>query len=135
METTTPNFASGLETQQGRVHGQSDFVLSEGLIQGGNPELANEDFEEIPFVLAWDIDNEQAVSLQWRPDPALYLAVMCGQFEIIFDEVAAEGAPGPGYLDGIEVNVAFHIAGWKSIMGNPDKKRRSSKKTSSAKKA
>lgn len=134
--TTTPNFPSGLETQQGRVHGQSDFVLEEGLIQSGNSEFANTEFEEIPFVLAWDIDNEQAVSLQWRPDPALYLAVMCGQFEIIFDEVAADGATIPAF-DGIEVNVAFHIAGWKSIMGDPDKKRhrKAAKKPTVSKKA
>ena len=52
----------------------------------------------------------------WRPDPALYLAVMLGFFEIHLDQV--EGAPT------VDISFAFHVSGWKSIMGNPDKKRR-----------
>ena len=59
------------------------------------------------------------MNFQWRPDPALYLAVMCGAFDIIFNEVDVTGATE---VD-LEINVM--VAGWKSIMGNPDRKRRS----------
>lgn len=124
-QSGTPTFSSGLTTQIGTVTPQTDFVLQEGLIQSGNPDFASLEMEEIPFVLTWDPENEQAVSLQWRPDPALYIPLMCGQMEIVFDEILADGSPTPP-LDGIEVNVAIHIAGWKSILSRP--KSRISKK-------
>ena len=30
-----------------------------------------------------------------------------------------------GGADAVNLNVACHVSGWKSIMGNPDKKKRS----------
>lgn len=124
VEVGVPNFSPGLTTQIGTVVAQTDFVMKEGLIQGGNPNHASLEMEEIPFVLAWDPANEQAVSLQWRPDPALYIPIMCGQVELVLDEIEASGAPAP-ILDSVEVNVAIHIAGWKSILSAP---KRNSKK-------
>jgi hypothetical protein len=52
---------------------------------------------------------------------------MCGQVEIVFDEIVGDGAIIPD-IDGVEVNVAIHIAGWKSILGSPGQKRRTQKK-------
>jgi hypothetical protein len=123
---TFPSFAEGLQTQVGTLVPQTDFVMNEGLIQTGNPNFASLEMEEIPFVLAFDTENEQAVSLQWRPDPALYIPLLAGQMEIVFDEINADG----GALPGIEVNAAIHIAGWKSILSVPGRK---SKKSTSKK--
>jgi hypothetical protein len=126
VETTPPNFSSGLSTQIEVALGQqTDFVSEEGFIQGGNPNFASCEMEEIPFVLAWDsgaFSTQQAVALQWRPDPALYIPLMLGQMEIVFDEINAIGE-GAGEDPGVEINVAMHIAGWKSILGSPKSKR------------
>lgn len=128
-ETAVPVFSEGLTTQIGTVVPPTDFVKQEGLIYSGTANTAMTGLEEIPFVLAWDQDNEQAVSLQWRPDPVLYIPLMLGQIEIVFDEIVADGAVAPDQ-DGVEVNIAVHIAGWKSILGS-GRPRRSSRKSSS----
>ncbi len=101
----------------------NDFVLNENQ-QGyeGNEELASDEFEEIPFQVSLTQDGtatqSSTLTWQWRPDPALYLAIMAGQFELEFEEVQSGGAQ-------MTVVVNYQVAGWKSIMGNPDKKRRS----------
>lgn len=130
--TTTPVFSTGLTTQIGTVVAATDYVLQEGVIQTGNPNYASTQMESIPFVLEFDIVNMKALGYQWRPDPALYIPIMLGQMEIVFDEIEADGAP-PGQLDGIEVNTAIHISGWKSILGSPKSRRsRKSNKTASS---
>lgn len=127
---TFPSFSEGLQTQVGTLVPQTDFVMNEGLIQTGNPNFASLEMEEIPFVLAFDPANEQAVALQWRPDPALYIPLLAGQMEIVFDEITSTG----GVVPGIEVNAAIHIAGWKSILSDPRRKsRKSSSKKSTSK--
>ncbi len=89
----------------------------------GNHMLADDEFEEIPFQLAIDTSASQGNTttpiFQWRPDPALYLAVLAGQFEVTVENTIIEGS---GTLD---LLISYTVAGWKSIMGNPDKKRRS----------
>lgn len=115
--------------------GGNSWVLNAGT-QGyqGNHMIADDEFEEIPFQLSADFSSTQAnastLTWQWRPDPALYLAILAGQFEIEFEETVVEGAGGV-----VEVSVTYSVAGWKSIMGNPDRKRKSrSRRSTSSKK-
>ncbi len=101
----------------------------------GNHMIADDEFEEIPFQLSYDSGSSQTnvstLTWQWRPDPALYLAILAGQFEFQIEDSTVEGSGGI-----VQIDVTYSIAGWKSIMGNPDKKRRSrrpSKKTTTKK--
>lgn len=116
----------------------NDFVLNQNQ-QGyqGNHMIADDEFESIPFQLSFDNTTTQAnnstLTWQWRPDPALYLAILAGQFELDIDECVIDST---GATPVISLEVTYSVAGWKSIMGNPDKKRRSrrpSKKTTSRK--
>lgn len=103
----------------------NDFVLNEAT-QGfqGNEMIADDEFEEIPFQLSLDTstsqENNSTLTWQWRPDPALYLAVMAGQFELHIETTQIEATGGV-----VELTVNYSVAGWKSIMGNPDRKKRS----------
>ncbi len=116
----------------------NEWVLNQNQ-QGfqGNHMIADDEFEEIPFQLSYDSSSTQGnastLTWQWRPDPALYLAVMAGQFEFQIEDCTIEGTGTPA---SIALDVTYSIAGWKSIMGNPDKKRRSrrSSRNSSTKK-
>lgn len=121
VQTAVPTFGSGFG-----VYGSStDFVLDEGVLWSGNSDFAEDEFEEIPFTISWTPGADTApVQFNWRPDPALYLAVMAGQYVFEFETVDFDDAP-----TGVVVEVAVHIAGWKSIMGDPNR-RRPSKKTS-----
>ncbi len=91
----------------------------------GNHMIADDEFEEIPFQLSLDTSttqaNNQTLTWQWRPDPALYLAILAGQFELQIEDCEIESSS----TGVVEMMVTYSIAGWKSIMGNPDKKRRS----------
>ncbi len=114
--TTGNQFAEGFDTLLQTGAGKTDFVLNEELIFRGNENLALTVKESIPFQLAYGADDTTA-TFQFRPDPALYIAVMCGMFDIFIDDaVSITGAA-------FDLTVAVHIAGWKSIMGNPDKKK------------
>lgn len=100
----------------------NDFVVNENQqgYTGTDGRVADDNFEEIPFNVSFDsTGNVSAMTFQWRPDPALYLAVMCGAFEVTFDNVSVSGSTE------IDLEISFMVAGWKSIMGNPDRKRRS----------
>ena len=102
----------------------TDFVLNEGkYYEGSMTSFASLTKEEIPFTISFGTDSAAGTSstmqLQWRPDPALYLAVMTGQFELVVTDLN-DSVPG----NFVQLEVAVHVAGWKSIMGNPDKKRR-----------
>ncbi len=99
----------------------NNFVVNEGQqgYEGTDGKIADVEFEEITFNLTWDNNDVTAMNFNWRPDPALYLAVMCGLFEIRFDDVTVTGSTD------IDVEINIMVAGWKSIMGNPDRKRRS----------
>lgn len=123
---TSGDFAQGLDVWYNGT--QTDFILNEGLIQSGNPNKADTDFEEIPFVLTYDSVDLNSNSLQWRPDPALYVSVLGGFVEIVLDEITATGASGGFVINGVEMDIAMHWAGWKSIVQKP--KSRSKKKLS-----
>ncbi len=99
----------------------NNFVVNEGQqgYEGTDGKIADIEFEEITFNLTWDNNDVTAMNFQWRPDLALYLAVMCGLFEIRFDDVTVTGSTD------VDVEINVMTSGWKSIMGNPDKKRRS----------
>lgn len=129
-ETVTgADFASGLDTWQSGT--QTDFVLNEGTIQTGNANIADLEMEEIPFELAYDSTARRVATLQWRPDPALYIGILGGFVEIVLDEITAAGSST--ILEGVEMDIALHWAGWKSIVSRPRKKVRSSKKMTSKK--
>lgn len=125
---TNVAFSSGLQTQAQSGFVQTDFVINEGLIQGGNPNLADVEFEDIPFELAFNSEAERVYTLQWRPDPALYVSVLGGFIEIIIDEANATGA-SVGNFQGFEIDIAMHWAGWKSIVRPPKKNRKFSSRS------
>jgi len=106
---------------------RADFVLNDVAPYTGNEHFAETEYETIPFQIAFTtVNGENSTStFQWRPDPALYLAVMCGQFQIVVNDMQTSA----NLTDTVDINVAFMVSGWKSIMGNPDKKKLSSKKT------
>lgn len=124
LQTGTPTFSTGFNTL-GTQNTPTDFVLNEGDIGfTGNPNFASSEFESIPFQLSYTPEGTDiSVSLQWRPDPALYIAVMCGLFRVRVDELEYDGD-----ADQAKLTIAIHVAGWKSIMGSPDAKKRSPKK-------
>ena len=109
----------------------TDFVLNEGeYYEGSSTPFAEVVREEIPFAISFGQDAAQGLSntmtMQWRPDPALYLAVLTGQFEIDIMDIN-DSVPGTS----IQLEVAVHVAGWKSIMGSRSKSgRRRSKRRS-----
>ncbi len=118
-------FDSGFDTLLQAAAGGTDFVINDEAIYSGNPMFAETEYEEIPFMMTWTPDTTDLVTnFQWRPDPALYLAVLCGQMQIYIEEVNFDG----GASD-IELEIAVHVSGWKSIMGDPDKKRRKSRRS------
>ncbi len=107
----------------------TDFIINDDIPYTGDHNFASTEYESIPFMVSWTPDTTDiATMFEWRPDPALYLAVLCGQLQLVVEEVELDGDPDPA--PAVELHVATYVSGWKSIMGNPDKKRRSSKKKS-----
>ncbi len=101
----------------------TDFVLNDTVPFTGNRNAASIEYEEIPFMLTWTPDSTDfAVNWNWRPDPALFLAILCGQMSIIIEEMELDG----GNTQGLNLNVAVMVSGWKSIMGDPSKRKRKS---------
>lgn len=123
--TTTPSFSSGFGLP-GSADSE-DFVLNPGeLYEAGLVSAANSELEVIPFQLNYDPygANQLATpTFQWRPDPALYLAVLTGQFEIFIDELVYHGE-----ADEAKLEVSVHIAGWKNVLGSGRKRGSSRKK-------
>jgi len=107
----TDGFATGVPA--------TDFVLNDSAIYSGNSDVASTEYEMIPFTITWTPDTTDLASgFSWRPDPALYTAIMCGQLQLYIEEINLDGgAPS------LELEMAFHVAGWKSIMGDPNRKR------------
>lgn len=126
-QTATVNFNEGFGLP-GAAGTTTDFVLNEGEIF--DPSLTRQaagGFESIPFQIAFDAEKT-AFEMEWRPDPALYLAVLHGMFELHLNQVDDSGGVG------LNVNVAIHVAGWKSIMGNPGKKKSKKSKSNGGRK-
>ena len=101
----------------------TDFILNDVVPFTGDHDVASTEYESIPFTLSWTPDSSDiATNFQWRPDPALFLAVLCGQMQVVIEEVNLDGGAA-----GVNINMATMVSGWKSIMGNPDKKTRRSR--------
>lgn len=95
----------------------SDYILNDGATQFGNPDFANTDPEILNFTVSYDGTNKIGDTLQLRADPALYIAILAGQFEILIDTVDFEVGASSLILD-----VNTHVAGWKSIIQTPGKR-------------
>jgi hypothetical protein len=107
----------------------TDFVLQETATgYTGNPMFADGDYESIPFQMTFTPGStDVSTTFNWRPDPALYVAMMTGLIQIRLEELDFDGGAAA-----LELNTAIHIAGWKSIMGDPSTKSRRSRKSSSS---
>lgn len=104
-----------------------DFVLNDTVPFTGNEHSASELWENIPFTMSWTPDSTDiATKFSWRPDPALYLSILAGQIQVYVEELNVDGTPP---ASGVNLNIAVHVSGWKSIMGSPDRKKRSKKST------
>jgi hypothetical protein len=126
--TTGDLFQAGFDTLLGGPASTNvDFVLNDTVPFTGDRNSASIEYEEIPFMLTWTPDTtDLAVVWNWRPDPALFLAILCGQMSVVVEEVNLDGGAGA-----VNLNVAVMVSGWKSIMGDPSKsKSRSNKKGS-----
>ncbi len=130
-QTAVVNFNEGFGLP-GAAGTTTDFVLNEGEYhEGSRIPFAELDKEQIPFSISFGTDStpgaatSSVMMFQWRPDPALYLAVLTGQFEIEIDDIN-DSIPGTS----VNLEIAVHVSGWKSIMGSKNKKsrRRSSRK-------
>ena len=120
------NFNAGLRTQLAGS-GQTDFVLNEELISVGNADYADTQMEEIPFSLFYDLPGKKSGTLEWRPDPALYVSIIGGYVEIVLDEITATGG-AQSQLDGVEMDISLHFAGWSSIVRPRSTRKRMDKK-------
>ena len=119
-------FAEGFDTLLAAGAAKTDFVLNDSALWEGNEDYAGVTVETIPFTLSYGPNG--ATTFQWRPDPALYQAVMCGLFEVFIEDADTTANLG------MEIDIAVSVAGWKSIMGDPDKKKKSSRRKSSSRK-
>ena len=132
QQTATVAFNSGFGLP-GNPGSATDFVVdgTEGeIFDASLTRQAQVALESIPFQLTYTPGSTNTTfEFEWRPDPALYLAVMCGMFELVVEELNVSD----NSVTALNVHTAVHVSGWKSIMGNPDRKRRSSKKKSSRK--
>ncbi len=113
----------------GGVKPGEDFVSNESRIIQTPDGYADTSLQWIPFQMSWEpTSTDISVSIEWRPDPALYLSVLCGQFQLIIEEFDSDGE-----TSALTMRVAIHVAGWKSCMSSGKKKRRSRKRSSSKK--
>lgn len=119
--TGVPTFSTGFDTVLAAGAAKTDFVLNEALLYSGNEHEASDAIDKIPFTIAYG-GGDTTITVQWRPDPALYLAVMCGAFELFIEDCSSANP--------LELNITIMTSGWKSIMGNPNKKGRGSRRKS-----
>lgn len=122
-------FDEGFDTILAAGAAKTDFVLNEASLYDGNPNFADLTYSEIPFAVSFAQGN-MTPTFQFRPDPALYVAVLAGQMELVIDDMELFGG-----ATSCELSINCMVSGWKSIMGNPDKKRASKKKSSSKKRS
>ncbi len=111
-------FDEGFDTLLQSGVGKTDFVLNEADVYSGNEDFADLTYSEIPFSVSF-APGARTLSFQWRPDPALYVAVLTGNLEMVVEDVDLDGAATSASVD-----AKFQVSGWKSIMSNPDKKRK-----------
>ncbi len=126
FQDATIDFTSGFNTM-GVQSSPTDFVRQDAKMWSGNPNAADEQFEKIPFQLSYTPGStDVAFTLEWRPDPALYVAVMTGQFVVEIDEIDLDTG-----TDDLNLEVSIMVAGWKSILPTRRKSRRRRKKRKS----
>ncbi len=126
--STSDLYTSGFNTL-GVQNSPTDFVLNDAVAYTGNRLSAQTEWEYIPFQMSFTPDTTDiSVQFDWKPDPALYVAVMTGQIQIYIDEVNKDGGATQ-----IKLTTAFHVAGWKSIMADKKPRRRSMKSKSKSK--
>jgi len=114
-------FGPGFDTLIQNSATGTDFVLNDAVPYTGNRDVASVEYESIPFTCSYTPDStDLTLNVEWRPDPALFLAVMCGQMQVVIEEVNFDGSPPATAL---ELNIAVMVSGWKSIMGDPSKKK------------
>ena len=123
-QTAGVNFSVGFGLPGMPGLANTDYVLNEGeFYEASLVHSASDIKEEIPFSLSFGMDSvtntATAVTLEWRPDPALYLAILTGQLGI---DIISMGGPQADY----RIDLAVHVSGWKSVLGS-GKKRRSKK--------
>lgn len=123
QQTTTVDFATGYGLP-GAAGTTTDYVLNEGeFYEGSLAHLAELTKESIPFQLSYGQDTttntSATVDMEWRPDPALYLAVLTGQLVVKLIDAETQGD--------YRIDLAVHVSGWKSILGDHKRKRRSKK--------
>ena len=124
LATGQPSFQSGFNVM-GVQSTPTDYVFGEAdLGYTGNALFAEATPERIPFQLSYTPGSTDiSVDLEWRPDPALYIAMAFGQIRFVIDELDLDSQ-----ASSLNMDIAVHIAGWKSIMGDPDKPRIGNKK-------
>lgn len=128
--TTGDLFNGGFKTLLQDPATGTDFVLNDAVPYSGDRNFASKEYEQIPFQLSWTpTSTDLAIEWMWRPDPALFLAVLSGQFQVVIENVDLDGG-----TPNLRLNIAVSVSGWKSIMGNPESKKKSSRKTTSKKK-
>lgn len=115
-------FDEGFDTLLQSGAGKTDFVLNESDVYTGNDDFADLTYSEIPFSVAF-APGARTLSFQWRPDPALYVAVLTGNLEMVIEDVDLDGVATSASVD-----ANFQVSGWKSIMSDPDTKKRSRSK-------
>jgi len=119
-------FSEGYDTVLQSGAGKTDFVLNDQVMFTYNEDFASTEYQEIPFqmVYSYGNTNTSTINFQWRPDPALYVAVMTGNLEIVVNDMDLSGSATALILES-----TFYVAGWKSIMGSPDKKKKSGRRS------
>lgn len=124
-QTGAVTFDPGFGLPGGASPTPVNFVLNSGeIFDASMQRSAAEALESIPFQLTFTPGSDSTVwTMEWRPDPALYLAVMCGMFELYVEEI--DGDTGAADLN---IHYAIHVSGWKSIMGNPNRKKKTRSK-------
>lgn len=128
--TTSELFSEGFSTLLGSG---TDFVLNDTKLYQGNEDFASVQYEKIPFQLEMSSvpDNSVTPTFQFRPDPALYLAVLAGQLQVVIQDIRVD--PQADLTNPATLRIATMVSGWKSVMGNPDKKKKSTRRKSSRK--
>jgi len=138
-----PGFEAGFDIGLRTTVLGADWVLNDGAYLQSSIPTAIEERESIPFAVSYSNTGGEAApagaepdivtNWNWRPDPALYLAILTGQLHIDCQSVVV-GGPTPEPEDEVILACAFHVAGWKSILSSNKKKRRRSRKKSHGRK-
>ncbi len=110
-----PTFSDGFDVMMGTA---GDLVLNETTYLESRVPMATEQFETIPFQISMDTATDEAsTTYMWRPDPMLYLNVLCGQLLV---DIHLSSEPL------VDLDIAVHVAGWKSVASDRKSPRRKS---------